>query len=165
MTTPYMLHLIENQTEIQAAIKRLVEKDKVQIVGSGYIDMIMSIEKSIIFIKELTAINVAVEKLSWWCLTTPESRAKLGCPHGIGGPTNKFGEGWFSECVQFDITSFEGLEAILNSLYISPENVVHECNQKITNYLINDFRSENFYSECLHPGLWLSVPDDWISLD
>jgi len=45
-----MLHLIENQTEIQAAIKRLVEKDKVQIVGSGYIDMIMSIEKSIIFI-------------------------------------------------------------------------------------------------------------------
>jgi hypothetical protein len=165
LLTPYMLYLSENQDKVQIALNSLLKKYQVEGVGNGYIDQILSVEKSIILIKELTALNIAVECLSWWCLTTKESRSRLGCPHGMGGPKNRYGEGYFSECDHYPFTSFEVVEANLQSHYISPENCARECNQKFMHYLINDFLAEGFYSECLHPGLWLAVPEDWKSLE
>jgi hypothetical protein len=77
--------------------------------------------------KELAQLPVAVDSLTWSCLCTPESRATLGCPHVYGGPANLFGDGWFSECVQYsDITVADrGIDLDDNSL--EPSRLADEC--------------------------------------
>ena len=104
---------------------------------------------------------VAVESLSWWCWCTPESQANLGCPHGMGGPTNLFGEGWFSECVQYPIISVSDRVIDLNAHSSEPNQLANECSQLLCHYIENELPLESFYSECLHPGLWLYVPETW----
>ncbi len=161
MVTPYMQQLLENDMQHQTAIEQLLLKYKVQPVGVGYIDLILPKGDALALIKELAQLPVAVESLSWWCLCTQQSKATLGCPHGMGGPPNLFGEGWFSECVQYPIISVSDQGVDLDSISVEPGQLANECGQVLCNYIENVLPVEGFYSECLHPGLWLYVPQTW----
>lgn len=105
--TPYMQQLLANDQVYQDEIEHLLEVYRVQPVGNGYIDLILPCDRAILLIEELAKLPVAVTNLTWWCCCTPESKVQFGCHHGMGGPMNEFGEGWFSECVGFPFFEVE----------------------------------------------------------
>jgi hypothetical protein len=79
----------------------------------------------------------------------------------MGGPKNRFGEGYFSECVHypdFDLAK-QGLN--FDDPALEPIELVNACNQILMKYIENNMHLEDFYSSCLHLGFWLHVPDDW----
>lgn len=161
METQYFRLLAENELLFRTKIDQLLTKYKAIPVGKGYIDLIISREKAVGLTKELAQLPVAVTSISWWCLCTPESRLQLGCPHGYGGPINRFGEGWFSECVQYPI--YEVSEHIIALSEISDDSyllVSKYCNH-VCSYLEDGMTRESYYKECLYPGLWLKVPENW----
>jgi hypothetical protein len=106
----YLDFLEENRYSNQIAIENVLAKFMVQPVGDGYIDLIISTTKAVTFIQSVTDIPIAIEGMSWWCNMTEENTNKYKCPHGMGGPTNKFGEGFFSECDHYPmyLTIFKG---------------------------------------------------------
>jgi hypothetical protein len=119
------------------------------------------LEHALELIDKLTKLPAAVESLSWWCHTTPESTLKLGCPHGYGGLPNRYGEGSYSECVQYpDFDVLESLD-LKNMHSMTPEIFAETCNQQVIDYLLNVLPNEGFFSSCLCAGIWIVVPDDW----
>jgi len=46
-------------------------------VGNGYIDLIVTRGRAVQLIDELAQLPIIVSDLSWWCLCTVESQAKL----------------------------------------------------------------------------------------
>jgi hypothetical protein len=162
MSPPYMNQLLADPAQYQAAIEALLEEYKVQPVGNGYIDLIIARSRVGELARELARLPVVVNTLSWWCHCTVESTKRLGCPHGYGGPENRFGEGWFSECIHypwFDVTE-HGIE--LHEISVEPDVLAEACSRIVCDYIDHRLVSERFYSECLHPGLWLHVPDYWV---
>jgi hypothetical protein len=158
MNTPYMRQLLANWNQYQDAIECLLEQFNVQPVGNGYIDLILPRKHAPKLIGELSRLPVVVEGLAWWCHCTPDSMARLGCPHGMGGPVNEFGEGWFSEyCAYLDVTE-QGID--LGDRFMDPRSLANECGRVVCDYIENRLPLENFYSECIHPALWLQVPNN-----
>ncbi len=162
--TTYMSHLKANQPQMQMAIESLMQKYMTQPVGDGYIDVIVLRQDAPRLLDELEQLPVAVVGASWWCLA--DNLLAAGCPHGYGGPLNRFGRGWFSECVQyknFDVSEFGiSLQADLST---RPHELAKMCNRALKSYLETTFLTEPFYSPCLQPGLWLHVPDEWRRLN
>jgi hypothetical protein len=159
--TPYLKILDNNRHQLQADIERILEKYRAQPVGSGYIDLILNCDDATKLIDELASLNIAVQRLTWWCHCTPESELKLGCPHGYGGPRNRLGIGWFSECVNYSDFVLTEQGARFDDSSIEPNELADACKQLTINYLQNTLPNENFYSPCLHTGIWLYVPKDW----
>jgi len=160
-SSPYLKSLQSDPEKFQFFIESLLEKYQAQPVGDGYIDLILDKDISLVLIQEFTKLHVAVERLTWWCHVTAQTKTTLGCPHGMGGPQNRYGEGWFSECVQYpDFFVIEALHP-LDESSMSPEIFATKCNELATHYIKDVFPSEGFYSPCLHIGLWVHVPEGW----
>ena len=159
--TPYLQRLLTTPEPIQDAIERILAQFQAVPVGSGYVDLILPCRDAVACIERLAELPVAVHFLTWWCHCTPESTSRLGCPHGMGGPINPWGDGWFSECIGYpdvDVTDF-GL--ILDQADLSPQNLARSCANIVSTYLTKQFPEASFFSPCLAPGLWLYVPDHW----
>jgi hypothetical protein len=157
----YLQSLQDNSEHFQSAIEGLLEKYQVQPVGNGFIDLIIEKEKSLNLIDELSGLSVAVGSLSWWCHSTDETKSKYGCPHGMGGSLNRYGEGIFSECVQHPIFEVPELTSQNNEKSITPQTFSKKCNEVVVKYIVKVLPTESFYSPCLYPGLWLLVPENW----
>jgi hypothetical protein len=157
----YLENLRENADRFQLEIEGLLEKYEIQPVGTGYIDLILERGKTAHLVQELARLPVAVHYIAWWCHCTPESKLSLGCPHGAGGPPNRLGLGWYSECIgypDFDVTE-HGIQE--EDVAIEPQALADQCRELICKYFANVLPNESFYSPCLHPGLWLHVPEGW----
>jgi hypothetical protein len=159
--TPYMQKLLNDFSDVQLAIDGLLRKYKVVPAGNGYLDLILNPREALALVDELARLPVAVRGMSWWCLCTPESKLKLGCPHGYGGPVNTFDAGWFSECGHYPdfLVDEHGLQ--LDEFFADPNVFVNQAQKLISGYIQDTLPIEPFFSPCLHPGLWLYVPDDW----
>jgi hypothetical protein len=162
MTTPYMLSLLDNAAHYQDAIQQLLVQHQAQAVGNGYIDIILPRHKAVTLVRDLAQLPVTVESLTWWCLCTPASKATLGCPHGLGGPLNRYGEGWFSECVQYPFFEVAEHGVDLYDPTMEPADLARKCSQIMIDYINDRLPREPFFTKCLHPGLWLHVPDTWV---
>ncbi len=130
-------------------------------MGDGYIDLILPRLRAVALIRELAQLPIAVQRVTWWCHCTTESKAALGCPHGMGGPVNRFGEGWFSECVSYPDFAVEEDGVSLEDASTGARLLAEECSGVVCDYFERDLLLETFYTECLHPGLWLHVPESW----
>jgi hypothetical protein len=131
------------------------------LLGNGYIDLIIEKESSLNLIGEFTKLPIAIERVTWWCHYTAETKLKYGCPHGMGGPLNQYGEGMFSECVQYpDFALFE-MSNPIDENSMTPAALAEKCNELVSDYIKNILPTESFYSPCLYVGLWAHVPDDW----
>ena len=159
--TPYIQNLESNREQFRAVIDDLLKEFKVQPVGDGYIDLIVGRDRSLQLIDELAKQAIAIQSLTWWCLCTPESKIQLGCPHGMGGPINEFGEGWFSECIGIPDFVVAEQRSSIDEVTMGPGIFASECSILVAGYINNVLPNEGFYSPCLHLGLWLHVPDDW----
>lgn len=159
--TTYLQMLEKERAIIQPALDALLKKYQVDSVGKGYIDIIVSPSKSFLLIEELTKLSICIESVSWWCHYIPKKPITLDCPHGGGGPGNKFGPGWFSECYHYPCFEVEKQGFRFNKTSISMDIMIGECNRIVRHYLETEWIKEKFYSSCLYPGLWLQVPDSW----
>lgn len=157
----YLQNLQDNFEHFQYSIEGLLEKYQVQPVGNGFVDLIIEKEKSLNLIDEFSSLSVAVSSISWWCHYTDETKSKYGCPHGMGGPLNRYGEGMFSECVQYPIFDVSEVLIQIHKNSMTPKTFSKKCNEAVANYIIKILPTESFYSPCLYPGLWLQVPDNW----
>ena len=124
-------------------LNKLLNEYKCQIVGNGYIDIIvMKNEVSKLFL-ELSELGVVVSGISWWCYCNEEN-SNSGCPHGMGGPKSKFYKGWFSET---QIPLYEFVK--------KPKDSIEKHNMLVSKFILEGFRYDKSYKECLAPGLWL----------
>lgn len=159
--TPYFQHLLSASEQIQPAIEDLLAQFHVLPVGTGYIDLIVPVNDALELVEQLAALSVAVNFVTWWCHCTPESTARLGCPHGMGGPIDPAGYGWFSECVGYPDLDVTDYGVLLDDAITTPQALAQACAQIVSSYLTQNFPFEPFYSPCLCPALWLYTPEQW----
>ncbi len=163
----YIDSLRSESESIQNKIELILEKYKIQPIGNGYIDLITSNSDIEDFISELSGIKIIINGVTWWCHCTEKSKKESGCPHGMGGPRNRYGDGWFSE-MQVRMFEIPDEELIIETIDIL-DNKVKVINEKVIRYIKHDFSrlikydfsKEKAYLECLVPALWLYVPDEW----
>lgn len=118
-------------------------------------------------IKEISRLGILISDVSWWCYVNPSNKESTECPHGMGGPTSTYYEGWFSE-LQNDFFEADGqkVNSILNlydkdlikSLNTETIEGIKDMLNKPFRYTPNDYIEGN---KCVMPGLWLLVPDKW----
>ena len=124
---------------IQDDLDIVLVQNKVQPVGKGYIDCIVTKEFVKPFLKQVLALNIKITGLTWWCHCTDSSN---GCPHGMGGTKSKFFDGWFSE-MNWPLVE------------LPPAAGVSE----IMDYVFNQFPKDEDYTPCLVPAFWLCVAE------
>ena len=128
---------------IKSDLDKLIKRHKVEPVGWGYIDCIISLDNVFDFINDLSDMGVKVSTLTWWCHCKGQS---LVCPHGMGGPRSRYYDGWFSE-MWFEMLDFENNEQVIAYLK-NPKDKT----------MLQWFESR---PKCLVPALWLDVPKNW----
>jgi len=146
---------------IQHKIEGLLVNHKSQPVGWGYIDIITSFNHIKALINELTNIGVAVNGVTWWCHCSEENKIRFGCPHGMGGPSSIFFNGWFSEMgIEYD--SFDISQETYDQYEYgeATQEEVRALNDSLINYIF-DFKNNDLFEECFYPAIWLHVPREW----
>ncbi len=113
-------------------VDRVIDRLHIQPVGSGYIDMICPSKNIKAFIDEMDALNVRIYGFTWWCHVTGDHK-----PCGLGGPKNKFGDGWYSEVFQLG------------------DIILMQSNDEVRDYLLNVYPNSEDYKPCHNPGFWL----------
>ena len=156
-----------NKKAIVKNLEILMTKYKVEPVGNGYIDCIIMKDDLERFVKEIGDIGVLITYASWWCYVGPNESNNAGCPHGMGGPSSIYYEGWFSE-LQNDfyeldkniidkvLLSYD--KQLIYSLNLNTLDGIRKMLEEPFRYTPNDYIAEN---KCVNPGLWLLVPDTW----
>ena len=157
----YLTSLQAEKLKKQKAIEDLLAKYPCQSIGKGYGEIITDFEKVHELIDEFTQIGVAIVGVAWWCHCSDEHQEMFFCPHGLGGPENEFGEGWFSEMVDEGYRYFLSQEQ-LDGFELHQDHIsnIMSFNNKISSYLDEFPENENFIA-CLTPALILYVPEDW----
>ena len=120
-------------SDVNKSLQDILKKCHVQPVGSGYIDCICPKENIERFISAIDELHVKIDGFTWWCFSNNEHQ-----PCGMGGPKNKYGEGFYSE---------------IDSGLIEFQN-----NESYKRYLLKEFPNSSEYNKCFVPGFWLSLP-------
>ena len=120
--------------DIVKRLNEIFDEFHVQSVGNGYIDCICPKESIEGFISELDKLNIKIEGFTWWCFSNENHP-----PCGMGGPKNKYGEGFYSEMGNSGLIKFQS-------------------NEEYKHYLLENFQKSNDYKDCLRPGFWLKLP-------
>ena len=114
-------------------LDRIIRELHIQPVGNGYIDLICPPENIGAFIDHMEELHIPIEGFTWWCHVRDGHH-----PCGMGGPLNRYGEGWFSEIYMKDILRFDDY----NSL---------RC------YLLEEYPNNPEYKPCYVPAFWLAL--------
>ena len=158
--TPYLQNIANQEESLQREIEALLCKYNVTPVGNGFIDLIVSPANALKLIDDLAVLNIATTAVTLWCHALPEHTA-LGCPHGAGGPKNRFGPGWFSECYHYPMFDVEEHGVRKDDERLNPEEFAALCRTLIREYIQDSLPAAEFYTPCLQPALWLHVPKHW----
>ncbi len=124
------------QLQLKKEIDKIIEKLKIQPIGNGYIDCICPMENAITFIDSMTRLNINITEFTWWCFVDDKHE-----PCGMGGPKNKYGNGWYSEVCMDKIFQFSS-------------------NDEIKRYLLYEWNNSDIYKSCFVPAFWLDIPDE-----
>lgn len=132
-------------------LDQILEKNKVQPVGNGYIDLIVQRDYYKAFIQDLIQNKIEIESFSWWEWCSGENE----CKYGLGGPKSNFFNGWFAELpIEIDDVHLSGKESKESIEFLN--NLIESKRIEYRNEIIN-FKESNW----LTPAIWLNVPDDW----
>ena len=157
----YLKSLRLNQLEKQKQIEDLLEKNKAQTVGHGYIDAITDFKHIESLISGLSQIGIAIDCVTWWCHCSEENKVLFGCPHGLGGPHSIHFDGWFSEIgidnESFDIPSDTYQKREQGKVSLEEIRAIND----IALVYIRQFTEAKRFSQCFKPAVWLHVPVEW----
>lgn len=121
----------------RAEFDALLKEYRVQPVGDGYIDCICPWDTVAGFMDRMTELEVRLTEFTWWCHVTEGHK-----PCGMGGPVDRYGDGWYSEMEMgrtYEFPSNGGMKRFL--LEVWPER-----------------RGER---TCFVPAFWLRFPEEW----
>lgn len=159
MSSTYLQQLELNKIDRQTTIDRLFNQYKVQPVGTGYIDCIITMPYVGEFIDKLTIKGIVVHAVTWWYHCSSTTTIENNCPLAMGGPKSTYWDGWFSE-MMIDLKEFETTK--LDELPLKQQSAyVKKLNQEIKTYILAESVQNQYNESCLVPALWLYVPDDW----
>lgn len=113
------------------SMEELLKVLKIQQVGNGLSDMICSPSDVDTFIDFCCAAGRNIKGFTWWCHVTKEHK-----PCGMGGPSSKYYEGWFSEIPMDDLMRFAD-------------------NESYREYFKSRWPADKQYKDCYWPGFWL----------
>lgn len=116
--------LMGRKKELDAVMERL----HITPVGSGYLELICPKDSIMDFIDEMDRLGLAITGFSWWCHVTQGHE-----PCGMGGPKDRFGDGWYSE---IQMGAFTPLD----------------CNEAYREFFMTEYRN---YKPCLVPAFSL----------
>ena len=137
---------MENLKNVKSILDKTILELKIQPVGNGYIDLIVRKENINNFINILNRLDIKIEGITWWCLVESENNT---CPQGMGGPKNRYGEGYYSEIPMDEIISFPIIDA------------TEENNKQYADYIFITSPKDDNFVQSYTPAFWLTVPDDW----
>jgi len=130
----------------------ILEKQKAQPVGHGYIDIIVSRNNYKDFVADLITNNFKIKSVSWWewCAENKEDE------YGLGGPESIFYNGSFSE-IPVDVDDFN------IATETTKESTINAIIEKIESKIISFSDEKVKFSEStwLTPAIWLDVPENW----
>ncbi len=137
--------------EVKEKLDEFIDKYAIMIVGTGYIDIIVSRNDYVKFIDSLTLLNIPVIRINWWCCATEDNKMKLWCPHGAWWPW--FDWGYYGELYRADDT-FE----LNENIWIKEHNnIVKDAILNKSTYDrdgdILTFKKNN----CLTPAIWIDI--------
>ena len=134
-------------------LDKILNDYKVQPVGKGYIDLIVSRELYKQFVRELIENGFMIKSVSWWewCADNDD------CKYGLGGPLSKFDKGWFAE-LPIDVDEIELSDLIPDKAIANVINLIDSKSIQYPDEMIS-FNESNW----LTPAIWLDVPDNWIN--
>lgn len=121
-------------------VDKVIKRLHIQPVGNGYIDMICPKENIAAFVNEMDALGVRIYGFTWWCHVTDDHK-----PCGLGGPHDKYGDGWYSE------------------ISVLGDVVAVESNDDVRRFFLETYPESKEYKPCRVPGFWL-VPCERFSL-
>lgn len=127
-------------------LDELIKKFEVIPACWYYSELITRKEMVVPFVNGLAELGIRIRGFTWWCYvdgTTSE------CPHGLGGPWNAYGQGWFSELGHWDNIQLAELES------------VEETNRRYVDYYMNIFPRMQTYLSCVVPAIDIDVPESW----
>jgi hypothetical protein len=163
----YYKYLNLNRVMILEQLERLFETYKFEFLSDTYGDLIVMKDKLDSAVNGISDLGVLIKYVSWWCYVNPRSAAHTGCPHGMGGPSAKYVDGWFSELQN---KGYEVDEHTIDRLIfrydrqtvqrVNQETLagIHEMLRHPFTYTLTESIKDN---ACVTPSLWLLVPKDW----
>lgn len=154
----YIDFLVKHQTEKQIELENLLEKYKVQPVGDGFTDLILTMDLLESFILDLTTHGFIVQTIAWWCHCTDGNQQNFGCPHGMGGPKSLYYDGWFSEMGYYQDVPETDLQNIRTPFQVDE---IASVNNRMLQLAKQDLVQNKISLDCLVPGIWLYIPEDW----
>ena len=130
----------------------ILEKQKAQPVGHGYIDIIVSRNNYKDFVADLITNDFKIKSVSWWewCADKKENE------YGLGGPESVFYNGSFSE-IPIDVEDFNIAPETTKEITIN--KIIEKIDSKIISF--SDEKVKFSESTWLTPAIWLEVPDNW----
>ena len=134
-------------------LDKILNDYKVQPVGNGYIDLIVSRELYKQFVRELIENGFIIKSVSWWewCSDNDD------CKYGLGGPESNFYKGWFAE-LPIDVDDIELSDLTPDNAIDNVINLIDSKRIQYPDEMIS-FNESNW----LTPAIWLDVPDNWIN--
>lgn len=157
----YMERLIKNAEKYQRKLDLIILEKKGQIVGDGYLDIIVDRNNYEKFIDALTKEEILIEGITWWLYC---DNTLLKTDYGYGGPKSWYFSGWFSElCNEFDEINVEKIRTRNANNYVEIINKEYKTlikNKKTQKY--SDGKHLSFIeNKELMPGFWILVPNEW----
>ena len=133
-------------------LDEILEKNKAQPVGYGYIDIIVSRDNYKVFISDLVENGFNIECISWWewCPNRKENE------YGLGGPESNYYEGCFSE-LPIDVDEIKSVDGIKTEDLIL--EIINRIEEKTV--LFTDEKVTFKQNKWLTPAIWIDVPDYW----
>ena len=115
----------------ESDLEIIFEELDIQSVGNGYIDLICPKENIGSFIDNMNSLGIKITGFTWWCHATNSHRA---C--GMGGPKEKFGNGYYSEIYMESVIKFNS-------------------NEEFRKFLLEEYPNSDEYKPCYTPAFWI----------
>ena len=90
----------------QAKLEEIFERLHMIRVGRGFLEIICPKNSIKEFIDEMDKLRINITGFSWWCHVTENHE-----PCGMGGPRDRYGDGWYSEIEMFAFTTLKNNNA------------------------------------------------------
>ena len=127
--------------------------NQTDIVGNGYIDIIVSRSNFISLIATLVNEDFRITNVAWWEYCSANSKNS----YGMGGIKSKHYDGWYSELpINLDEIMLYDLVTDKSEFIQGIVSIIERKEIKFPDENIK-FRTSNW----LTPALWLDVPKDW----
>lgn len=143
---------LRDNLEIQSQVDVAITNFSLYCGGVGYGEVIVALENTQTFVKQIADCGVTVRYISFWCHNTARNRKLYGCPHGGGGYQCGLQDEYLSELYHVDAFNMSTEDTV----------VTHsELTDLFTKYFEGELQHHDYFRPCLALAFFLDVPPHW----